>query len=376
MAPADNAARNATSTGAPTMGRRWIPRAKAISVGASFLLAAVLLYYSLRGIEWREVARIAAGARLTYLGLTAAVGTGTLILRSLRWRILLNAEGTVSVRAAFWATAAGYFGNNFLPARAGELVRTFLVSSRSTLDNAYVLATALSERAADAVALVTISAVVLLTLPVRPGWLASASTPFAVLALFGVLLITVLPWLESFGRTLLERAPLPHAIRPRLMAAMEQALRGIRAFHDVKRLLGFVGLTSLIWTADALATVVAGAALGLSIPLSVAFLLIAGLGLGSALPSTPGYVGIYQFVAVTVLTPFGFSRTDAIAYILVAQALMYVVIGFWGSLGLWHYRRAGLRVAAEAMPSPSTSRAFCGDDEPEVGGGTQPKQKD
>ena len=70
----------------------------------------------------------------------------------------------------------------------------------------------------------------------------------------------------------------------------------------------------------------------------LAFLLITGLSVGTALPSTPGYVGIYQFVAVTVLTPFGFSRTDAIAYILVAQALMYVVIGFWGSLGL--FRRA------------------------------------
>jgi len=40
-----------------------------------------------------------------------------------------------------------------------------------------------------------------------------------------------------------------------------------------------------------------------------------------------------------VLTPFGFSRTDAIAYILVAQAMMYVVIGFWGSWGLMRYRR-------------------------------------
>ena len=55
--------------------------------------------------------------------------------------------------------------------------------------------------------------------------------------------------------------------------------------------------------------------------------------MGSALPSTPGYVGIYQFVAVSVLTPFGFSRADAIAYILVAQALVYVVIALWGSLG-------------------------------------------
>ncbi len=120
---------------------------------------------------------------------------------------------------------------------------------------------------------------------------------------------------------------------------MEDGLRGIRAFHDLRRLAGFCGLTVLIWSLDAWGTVIAGAALGLAIALPVAFLLIAGLGLASALPSTPGYVGIYQFVAVTVLTPFGFSRTDAIAFILVAQALMYVVIGFWGSLRLWRYRR-------------------------------------
>jgi uncharacterized membrane protein YbhN (UPF0104 family) len=64
----------------------------------------------------------------------------------------------------------------------------------------------------------------------------------------------------------------------------------------------------------------------------VALLLLAGLGLGSALPSTPGYIGIYQFVAVTVLTPFGFSRSDALAYILVAQFFNYLVVGSLGAV--------------------------------------------
>ena len=134
---------------------------------------------------------------------------------------------------------------------------------------------------------------------------------------------------------------------------MEHGLRGMRAFHDVRRLSGFLGLTAIIWWLDAVGTVIVGAALGLRIPISVAFLLMAGLGLGSALPSTPGYVGIYQFVAVTVLTPFGFSRTDAIAYILVAQALMYVVIGFWGAFALWHYHRSKPHKPLASQP-PST----------------------
>jgi uncharacterized protein (TIRG00374 family) len=312
---------------------------KTVSFLVAALLAAALLSYSLRGIEWKQVGRIVASAAPGRLALAVGIATATLFLRACRWRILLNAEGTVSVPTAFWATAAGYFGNNFLPARAGELVRTFMISSRSGLENTYVLATALSERVADAIALVGISATVLLILPAQPGWLAGAARPFAILGLLGAIAIAVLPLLGSVGRTAIERAPLPRALRPRLITAMEHGLRGVRAFHNVRRLSGFLGLTVLIWSLDAVATVIGGAALGFRIPISVAFLLIAGLGLGSALPSTPGYVGIYQFVAVTVLTPFGFSRTDAIAYILVAQALMYVVIGFWGSLGLWRHRQ-------------------------------------
>ena len=103
-----------------TPSSQWTSRTKAVSFGIAALLAAVLLYYSLRGIEWRQVGRIVAGAAPGRLVLAAGIGTVTLFLRAFRWRILLNAEGAVTVPTAFWATAVGYFGNNFLPARAGS----------------------------------------------------------------------------------------------------------------------------------------------------------------------------------------------------------------------------------------------------------------
>src|SRR4029078_1495947 len=115
----------------------------------------------------------------------------------------------------------------------------------------------------------------------------------------------ILPLLGPAARRTIERLPLPDALRPKVIAAVEQGLRGIAAFHDVRRLLAFIGLALLIWGLDAVGTMIAGAGLGFAIPISVALLLITGLSVGSALPSTPGYVGIYQFVAVTVLTPFG-----------------------------------------------------------------------
>ena len=312
---------------------------RAATMAIALLLAAVLLYVSLRGIDWQQVARIVTTASPARLALAAAIASATLFLRACRWRILLNAEASVAVSTVFWATAAGYFGNNFLPARAGELVRTFMIASHESLESAYVLATALSERVADVIALVVIGAVVLLRLPAEAGWLSGGVRLFAVAGLGGALLIAVLPLMGSAGRAAIELVPLPPRARAALIGILEHGLRGMRAFHDGRRASTFAALTIVIWSLDAVATMVGGAALGFRIPIAVAFLLLAGLGLGSALPSTPGYVGIYQFVAVAVLTPFGFTRTDAIAYILVAQALSYVVIGFWGSIGFARYRR-------------------------------------
>jgi len=152
-------------------------------------LAGVFLYFSLRGIQWLQVWTIVRSARLEFVALTLGTVSLALFVRAMRWRVLLRAEGKVPVPLAFWATAAGYFGNNLLPARAGEVVRTLMVSRQSGLGKAFVLTTALSERVMDGIVLISISAVVLITLPARPGWLAHAARPFALLGLGGVVRI-------------------------------------------------------------------------------------------------------------------------------------------------------------------------------------------
>ena len=81
-------------------------RAAAISIAVAIVLAAVLLYYSLRGIEWKEVGRIIASANRRVLLFAAFLATGSLFLRSLRWRVLLNAEGRIGVPAVFVVTFA------------------------------------------------------------------------------------------------------------------------------------------------------------------------------------------------------------------------------------------------------------------------------
>jgi hypothetical protein len=317
------------------------------------IFAAVLLYYSLRGIDWSKVWAILSHAELKYILMWLGIVTVSLILRALRWRVLLTSEGPVDVATAFWATSAGYFGNNFLPFRAGEVVRSLMISARTGMSKSFVLTTALSERIFDAITLVGVAAILLLTLPQKPGWFSHAATPFSVIGLGGVLAIILLPKLEPLWASLLRKVPIPAGITEKLIGIMEKVLAGIRALHDAKRLFIFLGFTIVIWSCDSVMTVVGMWALGMSISLPVAFLLITGLAMGSALPSTPGYVGIYQFVAVSVLVPFGFSRTDAIAYILLFQALQFATYAFWGMLALT--RNKGLMANAETVSTTSLS---------------------
>jgi glycosyltransferase 2 family protein len=305
----------------------------------SCLLAGVLLYLSVRGVDWRRVARTIAGAQWRYLVLAAGLTALSFFLRAVRWRILLNAGARFSVATVFWANMAGYLGNGFLPARAGEFIRSFLISSRSSLSKTYVLTTALGERLMDVNALVLWSSLVLLGLEPKPRWMADLSRTMALVAGAGAAVIVILPHTGGLLERVLHRIPLPAAIRKFLLRLAEQVLEGLRAFHDWGRFAGFVFLTVVIWVSDSL-TVISGAqALGIGISFRVAVLLLTALGLGSALPSTPGYVGIYQFVAVTVLTPFGIGRDAALAYILVMQALGYVVLLALGIPALYKLRR-------------------------------------
>lgn len=297
-------------------------------------LAGTLLYLAMRGADWRAIWTVLSRMRPLYFALACSVASVAYLFRALRWRVLLAAGQPIRCREVFWATMAGYLGNCYLPGRAGELVRTFIVSSRSSLSTTYVLTTALMERLTDAIALVILASLALLGIEPRPEWLGRVFGIGVVLAGLGTLALFVLPRFQARLARLVELLPARASFRRRIAAMLEQLFLGLGTLRDPGRGLKFVALTLLIWAVDAAGSMVLARSIGLRLPFRLALVLLAGLGLGSALPSVPGYVGIYQYVAVTVLVPFGFTRTDALAYILLAQAGIYLVVTVWGTIGL------------------------------------------
>ena len=301
----------------------------------ALLLAGVLLFLALRGVAWEEMARTVRQARMDFLVLACLTLTVSYFLRGLRWRILLSAGKPVSALTAFWATLVGYLGNNLLPARAGELMRSVMISRHTGLSSSYVLATAITERILDVVALVMISLAALMSLKGMPPWLLTASKVGTVLGLVCVAGLFVMPRLDGLISRVIGWLPFPERVRSKLGELLNQFLLGMRAFQHRERAVAFTVLAAAIWLIDALVAVCVARALNLRMAFPEALVLLAALGLASAAPSTPGYVGVYQFVAVTILAPFGFSRNQSLIYILTFQAVCYVVVLLLGSVGLW-----------------------------------------
>ncbi len=230
---------------------------------------------------------------------------------------------------------AGYLGNNILPARAGELVRAAYIGRESDIAASFALATGLVERFMDLIALVVLGSLSLASTGIVSNQLEAALKAMSMIALIGVIGILIIPYI---GDKLIAHMPFLPGVKPsvreKLMELANQFLRGIAALHHPLRAGIFILFTGLIWTIDGVGTIILARTLDQHLTLIQSFLLLAALGLSSAIPSTPGYVGIYQFVAVFVLKPFGISSSNALAFILVLQIMNFAIVAFWGTIAI------------------------------------------
>jgi uncharacterized protein (TIRG00374 family) len=298
------------------------------------IIAIGLLILAIRGVSWNEMNDTMRQSDPVILALVLAMTTFNLILRGIRWGILISGEHKLQPMTMFWATADGYLGNALLPARAGELIRSAIVGIKTGIGTSFVFATALTERIIDAVVLVLIGMILLPSISGFPDWVPIALRVMAAAGLVGLLLLVALPFIEGFIRKVLAKLPLPGTWKIKLSGILGRFVLGTRAFVNPIRAAGFLGLTPVIWLLDGFITVELAKAMSLSLNLSQALLLMVALGLASALPSTPGYIGIYQFVATTILPVFGMTKSEALTFIIFYQGLGILVYLFWGLISL------------------------------------------
>jgi uncharacterized protein (TIRG00374 family) len=314
-----------------------------------FALSALLLWWTLRGVSVAEVREQLRTANIALLALSAAVATCIFPLRAIRWRVILEPVAPGLPFGPLWrSTAIGMMVNNVVPARAGELVRVFALT-RETDRVGFVagFASLAVDRVFDAVVLITMLVAAMLA-PAFPGdtvILGQPASHYAVVLGVAALGILAVLYAIVFAPELIER--LYMAVARRLSPALAERGRrlllsfitGLGALRSPTRFARVFLWTLLHWLVSALSFWIAFRAVGIQAPFSAAVFLQSLIAIGVAIPSSPGFFGVFEASAKVGLAAYGITGPQVITWALGYHILSFLPITI---IGAYYFSRLGL----------------------------------
>ena len=298
-------------------------------------IGAVFLFLAIRKAEWRETVNTLREVDVPLTLLGVALFVITFILFALRWRVLLSGVGRLRVADTFSHIMIGYLGNTVLPLRLGDLVRTTLTARKHRIGVVSVLSSVVLERVLD---LLSVLALVLglsffIDVPpvVRGSMVAVTGAALGALAILFVLAAN-----ESRMPGLADRMTrfLPRTLEQGLSEFISSFAAGLRTLRQRRQLAVVALLSAAAWG-------VAGAATGFWVeafhspaPWYAGFFVVALVNLGGAIPSSPGSIGVYHYLAVLALSVWVADQSVALGYAIGSHALYILVIVVLGLASL------------------------------------------
>ncbi|HEX6715108.1 MAG TPA: lysylphosphatidylglycerol synthase transmembrane domain-containing protein [Thermoleophilaceae bacterium] len=307
---------------------------------ASTVVSLVFLAAAAWWVSRQKMPTIPSGTH-AYLSLAGALGlyACATLCRGERWHRLLGHTSIHPKRIdSYCITTVGYAGNNILPARAGEALRTFLVAGRVDASKREVLGTIIAERVLDAAVLAIAFAFG------TYGALVSGS-PIALLGIVIVGIAAVALFPSRFH---------PNPSHPRLKWIVESIGRLLAPTRNLISREGFLlfGLTFVIWAIEATTYFLVAHAVGLGVSLDGAVFIMVVANFVALIPAGPGYVGTFDAAVLLAARKLGRSHSAAISFLLLLRFVLFIPITITGLLllvgrygGLAGYRAARLQAA-------------------------------
>jgi uncharacterized protein (TIRG00374 family) len=312
------------------------------------LISIIFLYLALNGLHLDNVWQSVKEAKFFWLLPAVAVYFVGVWVRAWRWHYLLKPLKAISTRSMFPIVIIGYFGNNVYPARAGEVLRAYVLKRREGISISASLATIIVERVFDGVVMLTFvffNLPELAKLTSDSGYVGNIQTLafWGAIAFLGVLLIFLLAAMfplttEKIAKRLLALLPLKAA--EKIQPLMMKFLQGLECLRSPKEALMIFFTSALIWLLET------GKYwfIMLAFPFEVSFfalMLMNGIvNLATTIPSAPGYVGTFDAPGIALLQAYHVPGEVAAAYTLVLHVALWLPITL---LGAYYFAREGLK---------------------------------
>jgi uncharacterized protein (TIRG00374 family) len=321
------------------------------------LISAAFIALAIRGQDLGQVRDSLRAADYRYLPLALMLYFAGVLVRTLRWRYLLAPVRRLRARDLFSIVVIGYMANNILPWRIGEVVRGYVLRQREGIPTSASLATIAVERIFDGLTMLTFLLLASLVIPLdaeikRLAFVAALVFAVAILAL---IVIVASDRLRARLLALITK-PLPAAIGSRLTALVESFVGGLHILRSFNDLILVASCSLLAWGLESSMYLVIARGFGLDLGVAGTLMTTAVANLATLIPSTPGYIGVFESGVVLVVNGLlGVAREVALSYAIVVHAALYFPITLWG---LYYWARTHLSfstvrsdVGREPVPS-------------------------
>ncbi len=305
-------------------------------------------YYAFKNVSMEELGRALSSVHYIYLIPAVILVALTFLFRALRWHYLVRSVKEVTTANLFSPMMIGFMGN-ILPARAGEIIRAYMLAKQENISFSASFATIFVERLMDMALFLLLLVYVLVFSPniflqgdsganhklfgymVQFGWISFIGVIF--ICGFSVLLQYKNEWAMKVVGIIIK--PLPGKWRGKVVDLVGSFTQGLSILKDLKAFMAASFYSVMVWVV----------AVGVYYPLFMAFgletqlpMLTAALvvsltvGIFISLFPSPAFLGSFQLACVVALHDiFGVSNAVAASYGIVAWL---VAMGFIISTGL------------------------------------------
>ncbi len=309
------------------------------------VITIVFLYLVFRQVEFHSLAQALMHAEYWWLIPALIVYLIGYLLRAIRWRYLMNSLKVMKWQDLFPPLVLGFMVNNVFPARAGEFVRAYIVGKREGISKSSVFATVIMQRAYDGLVMVLFAGLVLYFFKL-PRTQANAefvdmvnlvvNLTTALFVFMFIFLFAVITWKELAVKLSGKITQfLPEAWRRPMDRMVHSFIKGFSVLKSRKDSLLAFCFSVLAWSGESAAYYFILRAFGLDFPVYVAIMLMAVVNLGIMIPSSPGYIGPFEFFGVGTLMLFNIEKSLALPCILVIHAMIWLPITLWGFYYMW-----------------------------------------
>ncbi len=306
------------------MTRRHLSVILALAVTALFLALAV------RNVDVGQLWLALSQARWRWLPAIAGIVLLDLLIRGLRWRILLSsARPRSSTWLLYRLEAIGLSINNVLFMRLGEIARAFLASRELEIPMATALASVAVERALDVGAMLSLFIFAAAGSPeLVPASLRRLAELGVAGLVAGFVILIIAEGPLSPGGALERRL----ARWPRIHDLMLQLAAGAGVLRRPGAALSAVALSLSLWGVDALQYWAGARALGLvpGLDYGRSILVLSWAGAGVALPAAPGAFGTFEAMVKKIAMDFGVSAPQALAFAVFTHLIGYALVTLLG----------------------------------------------